>query len=60
MESEDAYTIGGLVMSLLGRIPISKDKLHHRGINLEVETVERLAVQSVLLQLPAKPGQLED
>jgi CBS domain containing-hemolysin-like protein len=52
LESEDAYTIGGLVMSLLGRIPIPKDKMTHRGVNLEVESVERLAVQSILLHLP--------
>ena len=52
LESEDAYTIGGLVMSLLGRIPISKDKVHYRGVHLEIETVERLAVQSILIHMP--------
>ncbi len=60
LDSDDAYTIGGLVMSLLGRIAMPKDKLHYRGVHLEVETVERLAVQSILVHLPAKPGQLED
>ena len=58
LESEDAYTIGGLVMSLLGRIPISKDKIFHRGVTLEVESVERLAVQSILLHLPVDPSEL--
>jgi CBS domain containing-hemolysin-like protein len=53
LKSENAYTIGGLVMSLLGRIPSPKDKVIHQGVILEVESVERLAVQSVLLHMPS-------
>lgn len=52
LESDDAYTIGGYVMALLGRIPIPKDRVVHRGVVFEVENVERLAVQSILIHLP--------
>ncbi|GAB4581221.1 MAG: hemolysin family protein [Anaerolineales bacterium] len=52
LESEDAYTIGGFVMALLGRIPMPKDRVVHRGVIFEVERVERLAVQSILIHLP--------
>ncbi|MFQ5615311.1 MAG: hemolysin family protein [Anaerolineales bacterium] len=57
IQSEDAYTVGGLVMTLLGRIPIPKDEIECNDITLEVESVERLAVQSVLLYLPTETGQ---
>ncbi|HLF89650.1 MAG TPA: hemolysin family protein [Anaerolineales bacterium] len=60
LESGDAYTIGGLVMSLLGRIPMPKDKVIHQGIILEVESVERLAVQSVLMHRPLEPSEPEN
>ncbi len=52
LESEDALTVGGLVMAELGRIPLPKDTIECHGITIEVESVERLAVQSVLLYLP--------
>lgn len=55
LESDAAYTIGGLVMSLLGRIPAPKDFVEFQGITFEVEAVERLAVQSVLVHLPTDP-----
>jgi CBS domain containing-hemolysin-like protein len=60
LESDDAYTIGGLVMSLLGRIPSSNDKIFHRKVVLEVESVEGLAVQSVLVHLPDQPAPKND
>jgi len=59
LESDDAYTIGGLVMSLLGRIPITNDKIIHRKVVLEVEAVEGLAVQSVLIHFPDQTTLLE-
>lgn len=57
LDSEDAYTVGGFVMALLGRIPLAKDKVMHEGVQFEVENVERLAVQSVLIHLPDEPAQ---
>ncbi len=53
----EAYTVGGLVMELLGRIPNAKDRVTYKGIGFEVESTERLAVQSVLIHLPEEnPG----
>ncbi len=52
LESAEAYTVGGLVMQLLGRIPLAKDEVSYQGLQLEVESVERLAVQSVIIHLP--------
>ncbi len=49
---DDAYTVGGLVMSLLGRIPEEGDTMEYHNIMLEVETVNKLAVQSVLIKRP--------
>lgn len=60
IHSEEAYTVGGLVMMVLGRIPVPKDKIDIDGLSLEVESVERLAVQSVLLYLPEKDDHGED
>ncbi|MCB9134559.1 MAG: HlyC/CorC family transporter [Anaerolineales bacterium] len=59
LDSEDAYTIGGFVMALLGRIPLPKDQVMHEGVKFEVENVERLAVQSILIHLPDEPDQAE-
>ena len=59
LNSEDAYTIGGFVMALLGRIPLPKDKVTHKGIMYEVETVERLAVQSILIHFPEEESPSE-
>jgi CBS domain containing-hemolysin-like protein len=59
LNSTDAYTIGGFVMSLLGRIPLPKDKAKHNGITYEIENVERLAVQSVLIHLPEEPAETD-
>lgn len=57
LESDKAYTIGGLVMALLDRIPTSRDKIQYQGLTLEVEAVDRLTVQSVLLHLPQDDSQ---
>jgi CBS domain containing-hemolysin-like protein len=50
-EDTEAHTVGGLVMELLGRIPQSKDTVAAQGVRFEVESTERLAVQSVLIHL---------
>jgi CBS domain containing-hemolysin-like protein len=60
IQSEEAYTVGGLVMLVLGRIPVPKDKIDVDGLSLEVESVERLAVQSVLLYLPEQDDHEKD
>jgi CBS domain containing-hemolysin-like protein len=50
-DETEAHTVGGLVMELLGRIPHPKDVVETKGIRFEVESTERLAVQSVLIHL---------
>jgi CBS domain containing-hemolysin-like protein len=45
-------TVGGLVMTSLGRIPTPKDIVVYAGVTFEVETVKGLAVQTVLVHLP--------
>ena len=49
LDYSEGYTIGGLVMSLLGRIPLKNDRVTVRGLTLEVEAVEGLAVKRVLI-----------
>lgn len=49
IQHPDADTIGGLVMTLLGRIPSLGDKVTYHGVTIEVESVEHMAVQSALL-----------
>lgn len=52
-DGTEAYTVGGLVMELLGRIPQPKDRVAYKQIEFEVETTDRLAVQSVIVRLPS-------
>ncbi|HUH13655.1 MAG TPA: hemolysin family protein [Longimicrobiales bacterium] len=49
----DADTVGGLVMERLGRIPAAGDRLDIDGVEVEVEAVERHAVDTVLARPPA-------
>lgn len=44
-------TVGGLVTSMLGRIPKPGDQVHLRNLLLTIETVEHRRVRSVLLEL---------
>jgi CBS domain containing-hemolysin-like protein len=48
----EADTVGGLVMASLGRIPRLKDEVLYGGVTFKVETVEGLAVQTLLVKLP--------
>ncbi|MEA3336044.1 MAG: hemolysin family protein [Chloroflexota bacterium] len=47
-----ADTVGGLVMSLLGRVAEAGDIVVQDGVTFEVESVMGLAVQQVLVRLP--------
>ena len=55
IEHPEVDTIGGLVMSELGRMAQPGDSATIAGVTLEVETVEGLAVQTVLVHLPEQP-----
>ncbi|KAA3647743.1 MAG: HlyC/CorC family transporter [Chloroflexi bacterium] len=48
----DAQTIGGLAMALLGRIPEPGDHIKAGEVRLEVESIKRFAVESLLVFLP--------
>lgn len=50
----EAKTIGGLAMVLLGHIPRPSEKIEYQEISIEIETVDKLAVSTVLLHLPDK------
>ena len=54
--TSDAYTVGGLVMEALGRIPEAGDVLEIEGVGVEVEEVEHRAVVGVLARPVAQPG----
>jgi len=51
-ESSDMNTIGGLVMSILGRMPRPNETIVYDGVKIVVESVEGLVIKSVLLYLP--------
>ncbi len=59
-EETEAHTVGGLVMELLGRIPQSNDTVDAQGVRFEVESTERLAVQSVIIHLNKRNAQDEE
>ena len=48
----DADTVGGLLMTLLGRVLRPGDEVVHGGARFKVETVKGLAVQTVIVELP--------
>lgn len=53
LEHAEADTIGGLVMAELGRIARPDDVVTYQRVVFEVEAVAGLAVQTVLVRLPA-------
>ena len=59
-DETDAYTVGGLVMELLGKIPQPKDRVKYKHVTIEVESTDRLAVQSVLITFPHAGNEEED
>ncbi len=56
IEIEEADTVGGLVMAILGRIPKPQDAVEVAGVRFEVESVDGLAVQTVIVRLPESSG----
>jgi CBS domain containing-hemolysin-like protein len=51
-EAEDAETVGGLIMSLLGQVAQPGDEATVQGVHFVVESVEGLAVGTALVHLP--------
>ncbi len=52
LESDDANTVGGLVVEELGRAPMVGDTVQVNGAELTVEEVDGLAITRVLVHLP--------
>ena len=49
----DANTVGGLLMAQLGRIVNPGDKINIDNVQIEVETVKGLVIQTVFVILPS-------
>ena len=56
-DAEDAETVGGLIMSALGRVPQPGETVDYAGLRLEVEEVDGLAIKAVRVELPWHEGQ---
>ncbi|MBX3052895.1 MAG: HlyC/CorC family transporter [Caldilineaceae bacterium] len=52
LEHPEIYTVGGLIMTSLGRIPHIGDEAEVDGVIFTVESVDGRAVESVRVQLP--------
>lgn len=52
LDDDVADTVGGFVMSLLGRVPQVGDMAEHEDLSFEVKSVDGLAVGTVLINLP--------
>lgn len=59
LEHPEIYTVGGLIMSLLGRIPAAGDEATEAGVTFTVESVDGRAVEFVRVLLP-EPATDED
>lgn len=55
-EAAEYETLGGLVMTLLGRIPVSGDHVEVAGFHLEVVDMDGRRVDKVLIVPPGAPG----
>lgn len=51
---DEYYTVGGLVMAHLGRIPQVDDTVEIQGIRLQIETVEQRSVTGVCVSAPSR------
>ncbi len=51
---KEAHTVGGLVMTLLGKIPQEGDEVEFNGVKIKVGKVEKRAVISVILDIENK------
>jgi CBS domain containing-hemolysin-like protein len=54
LEEEDVDTVGGLVMARLGHVAQPGESVTVDGVGFEVETVEGLAVRTLIVHLPTK------
>lgn len=57
LEHEEAETVGGLIMDALGHMAEPGESVDYAGVRFEVESMEGLAVETVLLYLPPPEGE---
>lgn len=53
LDHPEADTVGGLVMALLGRVASAEDVAEYAGVTFTVESVEGLAVRTILVRWQA-------
>ena len=58
--SDDANTVGGLVIEELGRAPQAGDVVQANGAELTIQEVDGLAVTRVIIRLPEAPPESRD
>jgi CBS domain containing-hemolysin-like protein len=51
-EAEEAETVGGLIMSMLGHVAQPGEHCDYQGLRLEVESMDGLAVNTAIVTLP--------
>lgn len=57
LDDTEVNTVGGLIMTELGRIPQTGDRVEHDNIVFLVEEVEGRAVETALITLPQTSGE---
>lgn len=57
-EGRDFDTVGGMVVSAFGRVPVVGDRVHTNGLNVEVLKADRKHVQRVRLSARKDPHRL--
>ncbi len=56
-ESEDYETVAGFILSRLGRIPRTGERLRYHGMNLTITEMRGMKIEKVLLSRPKLPGE---
>ena len=51
-ESEDYETVAGFILSLLGRIPRTGERLRYKGMNLTITEMRGLKIERIMLAKP--------
>ncbi|MBK8796243.1 MAG: HlyC/CorC family transporter [Anaerolineales bacterium] len=56
LEHPEAETVGGLIMAELGALPVAGDRVTYGGLTFTVERMDGMAVDAVVVDLPAPEG----
>lgn len=58
-EEEDVDTVGGLVLKILGHVPVAGETFTYNGVSVRVEKVRNNRISKVLMDLLPKPAESE-